>query len=85
MQRALRALVALGSLTMDFRVLSEAATKVVHVFRLTLIHLVVLNCVEETLLNQLSLVLPRAITVTAQARRQSWKSMISTFGEKPMC
>ena len=64
-QRALGALVCLGSFAMDFHVLSEAVTKVVHVFRLTPIHLMILDCVEETLLSQLSLIVSRAITVTA--------------------
>ena len=69
MQRALRALVSLGGLAMGLYVFSEATiTKVVHVFRLALINLVIIDCVEETLLRQLSLIIPRAITITAQAR-----------------
>ena len=61
---------------MDFHVLSETVPKVVHVFRLTLIHFVIRDCVEGTLFSQLSLILPRAITVTAQARRHLFLSSI---------
>ena len=84
MQRSLRALVSFGSFAMDFHVLSEAVTKIVHVFRLTPIYFAVLDCVEEALLSQLSLVVPRAITVTAQARSHLLLSGILVNGNKAL-
>ena len=55
MQQALRALVTFGHLSMDLHVLSEeASTKLVHIFRLTLVDFVILNGVQQTRLRQLN-------------------------------
>ena len=82
MQRSLAALVCLGGFAMDFHVLSETVTKIVHVFRFTPVMFVCLDCVEEGLLSQLSLIVPRAITVTAQARSHLFLSGIRANGDQ---
>ena len=46
--------------------------------------LVIIDCVEETLLSQLSLLVSRAITVTAQARSHLLLSGILANGNKAL-
>ena len=53
-------------------------------FRLTPIHLMILDCVKETLLSQLGLIVSRAITVTAQARSHLLLSGILVNGNEAL-